>query len=417
MGAGKQTLLRSFLWLGSASAFARLVDLAAIAVVIGVVNPSQVGEAALAWTVITLCEPFAGAGVQWALLTVQKLDRRGLDSAFWLSLAGGVVTAGLVAALSPLFAWVAHAPAVTPLVAVGAIKLLPVALASLPQQRLARVLRHREIASASAAATLLAALVRVVLALRGAGAWSFVIAHTAYSVFLLIGLWMFAPLHVQLRVDRRWVRELWRAGMPSTLSQALVQWARNIDYLFVGAFLGMAPLGLYRVAFDLAMEPVVATGDVVARSATPTLRKLARSQDRLRSAFDYAMKLTLALALPLAAATFLFAPRLLELARDSAFTEASSATRWLVIAAVLRVLFGLYTPLAVAVGRPKLALRASLELFALLTVALLLCVWKLGSSLSIASAGVAWCAAVALALVITRIRFRSVLEPLPAPAG
>ncbi|MFT3921609.1 MAG: oligosaccharide flippase family protein [Myxococcales bacterium] len=417
MSAGKHTLLRSFLWLGSASAFARLVDLAAIAVVIGVVSPSQVGEAALAWTVITLCEPFASAGVQWAMLTVQKLDRRGIDSAFWMSLAGGVATAALVAGLAPVFAWIAHAPEVTPLIAVGSLKLLPVALASVPQQRLARVLRHREIASASAAATLLSALVRVVLALKGAGAWSFVIAHTSYSLFLLVALWLFAPYHVQLRVDWRWVRELWRAGMPSTLSQALVQWARNIDYLFVGAFLGVAPLGLYRVAFDLAMEPVVATGEVVARSATPTLRKLARSQDRLRSAFDYAMKLSLALALPLAAATFLFAPRLLELARDSEFAEASSATRWLVIAAVLRVLLGLYTPLAVAIGRPKLALRASLELFALLTVALLLCVWKLGSTLSIASAGVAWCAAVALSLAITRSRFRSVLEPPLSTAG
>jgi O-antigen/teichoic acid export membrane protein len=327
---------------------------------------------------------------------------------------GGVVTTLFVIALSPVFARIAHAPQVTALIAVGALKLLPAGLASLPQQRLARVLRHREIASASAAATLLSALLRVLLALKGAGAWSFVIAHTAYSVFLLAALWAFAPLRVRLRFDWPIARELLRAGLPSTLSQALVQWARNIDYLFVGAFLGVAPLGLYRVAFDLAMEPVVATGEVIARSAAPTLRKLARSQDRLNAAFDYAMKLSLAFALPLAGATFLFAPRLLELARDHTFIEASAATRWLVVAAVLRVLLGLYTPLAVAIGRPKLALRASAELFALLNVALLLCVWLLGSSLSIASAGIAWCAAAALALVITHVRFRSVLHPLPA---
>ena len=53
MGTGKQTLLRSFMWLGSASAFARLVDLAAIAVVIGVVSPAEIGEASLSWTVMT----------------------------------------------------------------------------------------------------------------------------------------------------------------------------------------------------------------------------------------------------------------------------------------------------------------------------------------------------------------------------
>jgi O-antigen/teichoic acid export membrane protein len=426
MTAGHKTLLRSFLWLGSASAFARLVDLAAIAIVIGVVSPLQIGEAAISWTVVTLCEPFASAGVQWGLLTVRQVDRRSLESAFWISLAGGIAIALLVAALAPLLASLLHSPQAAPLIVVGALKLIPAGVANVPQQRLARVLRHREIASASAAATLLSALVRVVLALQGAGAWSFVIAHTVYSYFLLVALWVFAPLRLRPRIhsslarprvrfDKDRALELIRVGMPSTLSQALVQWARNIDYLFVGGFLGVAPLGLYRVAFDLAMEPVVATGEVVARSATPTLRKLARSRDRLNDAFAYATKLSLGLAVPLAAATFLLAPRLLELARDKTFVEASSATRWLVVAAVLRVLLGLYTPLAVAIGRPNLALRASAELFVLLTVALLLCIWKFGASLSIASAGIAWCAAVALALVITRIRFRSVLEPEPEP--
>lgn len=416
MAAGQQTLWRSFLWLGSASAFARVVDLAAIAIVVGVVSSQEIGEAALSWTVTTLCEPFASAGVQWGLLTVRQLDRRGLEGAFWLSVVGGCASALLVFASAPLLAALMDSPQATPLIAVGALKLLPAGLASVPQQRLARVLRHREIASASAAATLLSALLRVVLALKGAGAWSFVIAHVAYSFFLLAALWSFAPLRVRLRMHRPSVLELFRAGIPSTLSQAIVQWARNIDYLFVGAFLGVAPLGLYRVAFDLAMEPVVATGEVVARSATPTLRKLARSRERLNDAFRYAMRLSLMLALPLALATFLFAPSLLELARDPSFVEASSATRWLVIAAVLRVLLGLYTPLAVAVGRPNLALRVSLELFVLLTVALLLCVWKLSGSLSIASAGVAWCAALSLALVITRMRFRSVLASPSAPS-
>jgi O-antigen/teichoic acid export membrane protein len=416
MRAGKHTLLRSFLWLGSASAFARVVDLAAIAIVIGLVTPEQVGEASIAWTVVTLCEPFASAGMHYALLTVRRLDRLQRDTATWLALGAGVLSTLLVAALAPAFAWLAHAPQVAPMIMVGALKLFPAALAALPQQRLARALRHREIAAASACATLLAALTRVVLASNGAGAWAFVIAHAAYSAVLLAALWWTADLTLRLRFDRARARELLRLGLPSTLSQALLQWARNIDYLFVGAFLGMAPLGLYRVAFDLAMEPVIATGEVVARSATPTLHKLARTPDRLDAAFGYSMKLSLAISLPLSLLIFCFAPRLLELARDHSFVAASDAARWLAVAAVLRMLLGLYTPLALALGQPRLALRTSFELLALLTLALALCVGALGSSLSIASAGVAWCAALVLVLAITRARFRSARRLLLAPA-
>jgi O-antigen/teichoic acid export membrane protein len=279
-----------------------------------------------------------------------------------------------------------------------------------PQQRLARALRHREIAAANASATLLSALLRVILALNGYGAWAFVVAHTVYSLLLLLALWILAPQRPRALLDRTHLRDLLGLGMPSALSHALSQWARNIDYLFVGAFLGVVPLGLYRVAFDLAMEPAIAMGDVIARSAAPTLRKLASSREQLKGAFAYAIKLSLGIAVPLAVATFYFAPQLLELIKDTSYVEASTATRWLAVAAVLRVLLGLYTPLAVAIGKPGLALRANLDQFALLSFALLLCVGALGSSLSIASAGVAWCAALTLTLVITRARFRNVLS-------
>jgi O-antigen/teichoic acid export membrane protein len=414
MHTGHRSLIRGFLWLGSASVFSRVVDLAAIVVVLRVVSPEQIGEASLAWTVVTLAEPLASLGVSTGLMTVRRVDRLALDTALWLSLFGGVCMALLVIMVSPFFGWLAGSSAVTALVAVGALKLVPAAVATVPQQRLARVLRQREIAAASALATLLSACLRVLLALQGFGAWSFVVAQIGYSLVLLAALWLRAPLRPRVRVDEQRSREFLSLGMPSTLSNAFGQWARNIDYLFVGAFLGMAPLGLYRVAFDLAMEPVVAAGEIVARSAAPTLRRLARSPNELRKGFNYAIILVLATALPLALTVFALAPRLLELVKDSSFAPAASAARWLVVASVMRVLLGLYTPLAMALGRPGLSLRSSLELLVSLSAALVLCIGALGGSLSIASAGVAWCAAVGFSLALTRLRFQAVMRALPS---
>jgi O-antigen/teichoic acid export membrane protein len=330
----------------------------------------------------------------------------GKDSALWLAAAGGVITSAVVALLAPLIALVFAEPLVTPLMVVGALKLLPAALACVPQQRLARVLKHREIAAASVLATLASALLRIFLALQGAGAWAFVLAQVAYSLALLLALWALAPMRPRFRFDHAFTRELFTLGMPTSLSNALTQWARNIDYVFVGALLGTVPLGLYRVAFDLAMEPVVAAGDVMARSVAPNLRRLASSYEELSRGFGYAVRVTFAISLPLAIGTFVFAPHLLELTQDASFLAATSATRWLIVAALLRVMLGLYTPLAVALGRPGLALRASSEQFVLLIVSLGACIWLLGDTLDIASAGVAWCIALGVALYINHLRFR-----------
>ena len=413
MQAGRKTLVRSFLWLGSASLFARLVDLGAIALVLGFVSAEQVGAASVVWTVITLSEPFASVGANWAMITSPRTGPRLMNDALWLSALGGVAITLLVVLLAPVLAGALGGVQYTSLIAVGAAKLLPASLATVAQQRLARALRHREIAAASATATLGSALVRVVLAVLGAGAWAFVLAQVAYSVVLLLAFWFVAPWPLRRPPAFARMHELSREGLPSTLSYALLQWARNIDYVFVAALLGVGPLGIYRVAFDLAMEPVVAIGDVVARSATPTLRLLARSSERLSATFAYSVRLTLLSVAPLAIITFLLAPTLLEYAKDASFVTAAPVARVLIVAALLRVILGLYTPLAQALGRPGLALRTSAELLVLLAIALPVCLITLGHTFSLASAGVAWCVALLPTLLLADTRFRRLIAEVP----
>jgi O-antigen/teichoic acid export membrane protein len=184
--AGRNTLRRSFLWLGSASAVSRAVDLLAILVVLRFVSAEEVGAAAAAWTITTLLEPFASFGVSFALITVRRLDRRTIDAAFWLSLTGGVVLCALVALGAPGFGALFGSPRLAPLIAVGGLKLLPVAAAAVPQQRLARALHHRELAGASACATLCAAAARMILAAQGFGAWAFVFSQHVHALTVLL---------------------------------------------------------------------------------------------------------------------------------------------------------------------------------------------------------------------------------------
>jgi O-antigen/teichoic acid export membrane protein len=416
MQAGRKTLVRSFMWLGSASLFARIVDLGAIALVLGFVSAEQVGAASVVWTVITLSEPFASVGANWAMITSPRTGPRLMNDALWLSALGGVGITLLVVLLAPLLAGFLGGVQYTSLIAVGAAKLLPASLATVAQQRLARALRHREIAAASATATIASAVIRVLLAACGAGAWAFVLAHVAYSVALLLGFWFVAPWPLRRPPAFARMHELSREGLPSTLSYALLQWARNIDYVFVAALLGVGPLGIYRVAFDLAMEPVVAIGDVVARSATPTLRLLARSSERLSATFAYSVRLTLLSVAPLALIVFVLAPTLLEYAKDASFVTAAPVARVLIVAALLRVILGLYTPLAQALGRPGLALRTSAELLVMLAIALPVCLLTLGHTFSLASAGVAWCAALLPTLLLADQRFRRLIAKVPRAA-
>lgn len=405
MQAGSSTLRRSFFWLGSASALSKIVDLGAIVLVLRFVSASDVGSASAAWTVTTLMEPFASLGVGFALITARRLDRLSIDTASWLALLGGLLSAATVALTAPFWASVFGAKSLTPLIALSGLKLIPIALATVPQQRLARALKHRELAASNAAATLLSAASRVIFAIQGLGAWAFVLSQIAYAVALAAAVWWIVPARPRLRFSKRIAKDFLALGLPSSAATAVGLFSRNLDMLFVSRWFGITALGLYRVAFDLAVAPMIAIGDVIARSAAPTLRRLLRDPVRLRETFYYAVKLSVLICLPLAVFIATMAPALLTLAKDPTFVAAAPTARVLVAAALLLVVFGLFGPLAQAVGHPELGLWSNLELFVLLATSLWVCLSLFGPFLSVTSAGIAWCVALTSSLVLTRHRF------------
>ncbi len=410
MRAGRHTLRRSFLWLGSASAFSRVVDLVAIVIVLRFVSARAVGAAAASWTVTTLVEPFASLGVGYAILTVHRLDRRMLDAAVWLSLLGGLASSALVVLGARLAGESFGSASLAPLIAIGGLKLIPMALAAVPQQRLARALRHRELAAASAVATLSSAGSRVLFASRGFEAWSFVLSQHVYAVTLALGLWSLAPSPPR-RFNARptTLRKLLVLGLPTSAATSVGLLARNLDVVLVSRWFGIEALGLYRVAFDLAVAPLLAIGEVIARSAAPTLRRLLRTPKDFYATFSYSMKLAVLVCLPVAAVVASMAPSLLAFARDPTFVAAAPAARLLVLAGLLLVMFGLYGPLAQAIGHPELSLWSNLELFVLLATSLWVCLSLFGPFLSIGAAAIAWCIALVTALLLTRHRFQRAL--------
>lgn len=387
----------------------RIVDLAAIVLVLRFVSASSVGAAAAAWTVNTLLEPFAGFGVSYALLSVHRLDRRTIDGAVWLSVVGGLLLSGLVALFADFAGSLFGSRALAPLIAIGGLKLIPMAVAAVPQQRLARALRHRELAAASTVATLLSAIARVVFAMQGFEAWSFVLSQHVYAVVLASSLWFLVPSRPRFNADPSAIRHLLRLGLPTSAGISVGLLARNLDMLFVSRWFGIEALGLYRVAIDLAVGPLVAIGDVIARSAAPTLRRLLRDPKGMNATFAYSVKLAVLICLPIAAFVAATAPVLLTLAKDPSFVAAAPAARLLVLAGLLLVAFGLYGPLAQAIGHPELGLWSNLELFVLLGTSLWACLSLFGPFLSISSAAIAWCVALSTALLLTRHRFQRAL--------
>jgi len=282
----------------------------------------------------------------------KDLTPRRLGFCHSYALAFAVLSCGATCAASPLIARIYGEPALTPMICASAAKLLFVGASLVPLQSLNRALDFKRVSLIVTLATLFAACTRIGLAAAGFGAWASVLGNTAHGVFVFLGT---------LALSRHWPKPTWawsecrdlRAfGIKTTSASALYHFYRNADFFLVGRFLGTELLGLYRVAFDIAMVPAMMILTVVNRASFPVYSRIAGDVRKLAETFAWNARNMSLLILPLCLVIGFTGSSLVEIVgRHGQWSGAGPAVAVLSAAACLRCFDQFFPQLFNAAGR------------------------------------------------------------------
>lgn len=386
-------LRRGFNWLGSASIIARVVDFSTVLLLLTLLSKEQIGTASIVLSVGMVVEAVNELGIGESLLQSRAASRLQLDSACWLVMVTAFVLAGIVIAASPLVEAAYSLPGMALLFIPIAAKQPLVAAALLPLTLLNRELKYERIAVINVAATLGAALTRLVLALAGAGPWALVIGFSAHALFVLAGAQLSRPYWPRMQFDRLSVRPLLNFGLSAAASNAFQQLFKNVDFLLIGWIYGPAQLAVYRLAFDIAMEPAVAVGDLINRTSFPVFSMVLSVGDDLKPSFLWSLRRLTMIVAPLMAALALVAVPLTGLIHDSqgqSYAAAALPLQILAFAALLRVLLQVHYPLLLASGRAVTALALSAVTLLLLCAGILAAGLNLPPDTGIVAVSAVW---------------------------
>lgn len=360
---GQDQIKRGLLWLGSATVAARLLDVGATFVVVGLLSKEQMGLASLALNSCAVLESLSGVGIGSALIQAKELNRQEESSLFWITSAAGALLGLILLGLGPVLTAYYSEPRLGALLAVSALKLVLVGISVVPLQLLSKSLQFREIGTVQTLASLGEGVTKIVFALSGVGAWALVLGNVGRGVVLLLAvlaLGGFRPLwHVSWSEGRRFVR----FGFKVAGSGLLYNLYKRADNFLVGKLLGLEALGLYQVAFDVAMQATDAIINVVARVGFPVYARLAHDLAALRAAFLSNIRSIFLLVAPVSALIFFAAEPLLDLL---GWSGAVPAVRVLVWAAIARAATTTFPSIYVALGRPGYATLESLITLVLL---------------------------------------------------
>ena len=424
----RRHLGRGFNWLGSATVVAKVIDFSTILVVLLYLTKQQVGIASLVVSVGMVVEACDGWGSSGALIQARTITRLQLDSLFWFIVAAATAMAGLTLLAAP---WIAALYGVggmaTYFLAIAAKQPL-VGAALIPLALLNRQLQYERIAVVNVCATLAAALTRLTLAVSGAGAWALVAGYASSGLYTLIGAMVARPYRPGLRFRFSAIRGLLHFGLRAAAADIFEQIFKNIDYLLVGWFYGTARLALYRVAFDVAMEPAMAVGTLINRTVLPVFARVVEQPQQFVPALTWSMRRVVVLVAPLMAALLLAASPLTALLHDGqgqSYAAAALPLKLLAAAAFLRVVSQLLTPVLIASGRPGLAARLAATTLALLAGGILAVGFLLPAARGIPAVAGLWLAMYPLLLAwgfsyLRRnwsVRLRDLARTLVVPAA
>jgi O-antigen/teichoic acid export membrane protein len=340
------------LWLVAQKWLVRVSGLVALAVLTRQLSTAQFGVVAAAMTVIPMVYLLADLGFSSYLLQAEEVDDRSLSTAFWASAAAGAVLSGGLFVAAPLLAAAFRTPDLEPVLRVLVLAVVPTVLAGVPLALLRRAMAFRAVAMQGAVAAVLAQVVAVVLALRGAGVWSLVaqVAITQWVIAVLA--WRRVRWLPSLSLSPGLFREMAVFGVRVSGVDVVATARVWAEAWIITVSLGAPALGVLSIAQRLVMVAQELTAASLVPVSTVLFAKVRQSGDRLGRTYLKGLGVVYGVVSPVMTLLVVTAPVLVPLMFGDRWVASVVPAQALAVAGIITLGAMLDHGLFYGLGRP-----------------------------------------------------------------
>lgn len=344
-------LKRGALWSAGGTIFLRMGNIALMAVVARIVSPQDLGIFTLAVTVHAVIVSVAELGVASAVARSDLDVSRIAPTVATVSIVSSLLLAVPMAIFADDIAGALGSAEAGPAVRIMAIGVALIGPFAVPGALLQREFRQNVIFWASAIAFLPGSATLLLLALAGSGpeafAWSRIVGQVIMGGIMMGA----AGVPVWPRLQLEVLRPLLAFGLPLAGANLLSQVLLNADYLFIGRMAGVAELGVYFLAFSIAMWPTAVIGSILNGLVLPAISVVRRDGGDIGAAVAHGAQAVALVAFPLAAFLCTFSSPLVLTIYGPKWPAAAPVLSILAVYGALFVLGLLLANVIIAMGR------------------------------------------------------------------
>jgi lipopolysaccharide exporter len=246
-------------------------------------SPSMFGVVALANSVIAFGNYFAQIGLGPAIIQRQHISEQDIKTSFSFTLFIGLFVAVFLYTISPYLAKLFASEAITNVIRVLSISLFFASVSSIPISLLRRNLEFNKLSFAEITSYLFSTLIiGILLATKGFGIWSLVVAIILNNVLLFIQTTFFTKKMIGISFNKNSFLSLINYGSKISLISILEFLYGSLPTWVIGKVFGSYSLGLYNRASTIIKVPANQASFSITKVLFPSLSEIQENKQRVK---------------------------------------------------------------------------------------------------------------------------------------
>jgi len=354
----KKSAIAGGKWTASSAIIGVAIQIIQLAALGRLLGPAEFGMMAIMMVVVGLANSIADFGLANYLVQIDGLSRTLFRRLVLLGLTSSLLLWGLIALISPIVANYYDMPPLSDTLPWFGLVTVFITTAQLYTAVLQRSFKFQPIAIIDITSASVGLIISVLLATNGFGLWALVVGQLGMA-FSKAAISLVAALPLINQFPAEFAQKIKHAlsfGAFQIGERALNFASANLDKLIIGKLLGDQALGIYSVAFQLILRPIVVINPIFNRVAMPIFAKVKHDNPRLIRGYIEMLRVICFVTFPIYLFLCISAPAIINLLLGDKWEGASTLTS---ILALLGFLFAAGNPigvLVVAKGRVDLAL-------------------------------------------------------------
>lgn len=275
--------IRGTTWTYIAFISSKLVVFITTVILARYLSKNDFGVVGYAITIIGFLDVVKDLGISASL--IYHRNEEVIPTAFWLSLSTNITIFLLTWVGAPLVGSFFHDPRAIWVTRILAMNFPLNALGSTHEALLVKQLDFRKKFIPEFVKSIVKGVVAISMALMGFGPWSLIISQLIGTLVAVAILWKIVSWRPSIVFSGQIARSLLAFGLPLVGMNIVSAVALNIDYIFIGRYLGSESLGVYTLAFRIPELTILYFCGMVAQVIFPIFGKIRDDAEALKRGF------------------------------------------------------------------------------------------------------------------------------------